>query len=80
MGNEELVHMYQKRLGDAGYITFQLARTNNRGDGEAAIQFSPFSNPVSRFNLYVSFQEKKETTYNKIKKANFRVWSTWIQS
>lgn len=33
MGNEELVHMYQKRLGDAGYITFQLARTNNRGDG-----------------------------------------------
>ena len=35
MGNEELVHMYQKRLGDAGYITFQLARTNNRGDGKA---------------------------------------------
>ncbi|CBI38741.3 unnamed protein product, partial [Vitis vinifera] len=33
VGNEELVHMYQKRLGDAGYITFQLARTNNRGDG-----------------------------------------------
>ncbi|OAY48786.1 uncharacterized calcium-binding protein At1g02270 [Manihot esculenta] len=33
VGNEELVHMYQERLGDAGYITFQLARTNNRGDG-----------------------------------------------
>ncbi|KAJ6679939.1 ENDONUCLEASE/EXONUCLEASE/PHOSPHATASE FAMILY PROTEIN [Salix purpurea] len=31
--NEELVHMYQQRLGDAGYVTFQLARTNNRGDG-----------------------------------------------
>lgn len=33
MGNEELVNMYEKRLGDAGYITFKLARTNNRGDG-----------------------------------------------
>ncbi|XP_024932206.3 uncharacterized calcium-binding protein At1g02270-like isoform X2 [Ziziphus jujuba] len=25
--------MYLKSLGDAGYITFKLARTNNRGDG-----------------------------------------------
>lgn len=25
--------MYEKRLGDAGYINFKLARTNNRGDG-----------------------------------------------
>ncbi|WCJ22542.1 Calcium-binding endonuclease/exonuclease/phosphatase family [Euphorbia peplus] len=33
VGNEELVHMYQQRLGDAGYVTFQLGRTNNRGDG-----------------------------------------------
>ncbi|KAF8379841.1 hypothetical protein HHK36_029290 [Tetracentron sinense] len=33
VGNEELVHMYEKRLGDAGYINFKLARTNNRGDG-----------------------------------------------
>lgn len=33
VGNEELVHMYESRLGDAGYITFKLARTNNRGDG-----------------------------------------------
>ncbi|XP_015576087.1 uncharacterized calcium-binding protein At1g02270 isoform X2 [Ricinus communis] len=32
-GNEELVNMYEKRLGDAGYINFQLPRTNNRGDG-----------------------------------------------
>nr|XP_023925290.1 uncharacterized calcium-binding protein At1g02270-like isoform X2 [Quercus suber]POE94887.1 putative calcium-binding protein [Quercus suber] len=31
--SEELVNMYQQRLGDAGYITFNLARTNNRGDG-----------------------------------------------
>ncbi|OVA19934.1 Endonuclease/exonuclease/phosphatase [Macleaya cordata] len=33
VGNEELVEMYEKRLGDAGYINFKLARTNNRGDG-----------------------------------------------
>ncbi|XP_073306760.1 uncharacterized calcium-binding protein At1g02270-like [Primulina huaijiensis] len=32
-GNEELVSVYDKRLGDAGYINFKLARTNNRGDG-----------------------------------------------
>ncbi|XP_021897214.1 uncharacterized calcium-binding protein At1g02270-like [Carica papaya] len=36
VGNEELVHMYQERLGDAGYITFKLARTNNRGDGKSS--------------------------------------------
>ncbi|XP_039138408.1 uncharacterized calcium-binding protein At1g02270-like isoform X1 [Dioscorea cayenensis subsp. rotundata] len=33
LGNEELVDMYEKRLGDAGYVSFKLARTNNRGDG-----------------------------------------------
>lgn len=33
VGNEELVDMYEKGLGDAGYISFKLARTNNRGDG-----------------------------------------------
>lgn len=33
VGNDELVDMYEKRLGDAGYINFKLARTNNRGDG-----------------------------------------------
>ncbi|KAJ0551848.1 putative EF-hand domain, endonuclease/exonuclease/phosphatase, EF-hand domain pair [Helianthus annuus] len=33
VGNEELVNMYDTRLGDAGYINFKLARTNNRGDG-----------------------------------------------
>ncbi|KAL3714415.1 hypothetical protein ACJRO7_006354 [Eucalyptus globulus] len=33
VGNEELVNMYEKRLGDAGYISYKLARTNNRGDG-----------------------------------------------
>ncbi|KAL4383468.1 hypothetical protein GQ457_15G020270 [Hibiscus cannabinus] len=33
VGNEELVQMYEQRLGAAGYDTFKLARTNNRGDG-----------------------------------------------
>ncbi|KMZ76154.1 Calcium-binding endonuclease/exonuclease/phosphatase family [Zostera marina] len=33
VGNEEFVEMYEKRLGEAGYISFKLARTNNRGDG-----------------------------------------------
>ncbi|CAN6565903.1 unnamed protein product [Malus baccata var. baccata] len=33
VGNEEFVNMYLDRLGDAGYTTFKLARTNNRGDG-----------------------------------------------
>ncbi|KAJ8748133.1 hypothetical protein K2173_012600 [Erythroxylum novogranatense] len=33
VGNQELVHLYEKRLGDAGYVFFQLGRTNNRGDG-----------------------------------------------
>ncbi|CAN0889197.1 Uncharacterized calcium-binding protein At1g02270 [Linum grandiflorum] len=32
-GNEDFVHMYEDKLCDAGYFTFQLARTNNRGDG-----------------------------------------------
>ncbi|KAK9093693.1 hypothetical protein Scep_025162 [Stephania cephalantha] len=33
VGNEELVQIYEKGLGDAGYTNFKLARTNNRGDG-----------------------------------------------
>ncbi|XVE77366.1 hypothetical protein DITRI_Ditri13aG0056500 [Diplodiscus trichospermus] len=33
IANEELVHMYEERLGAVGYDTFKLARTNNRGDG-----------------------------------------------
>ncbi|EOA13386.1 hypothetical protein CARUB_v10026428mg [Capsella rubella] len=33
VGNEELVNMYEKRLGDAGYLSYKLGRTNNRGDG-----------------------------------------------
>lgn len=33
LGNDELVNMYEKRLGDANYTLFKLARTNNRGDG-----------------------------------------------
>ena len=33
VGNEELVDIYEKRLGAAGYMSFKLGRTNNRGDG-----------------------------------------------
>lgn len=33
VGSDELVEMYDTRLGDAGYVNFKLARTNNRGDG-----------------------------------------------
>ncbi|KAF2560541.1 hypothetical protein F2Q70_00015030 [Brassica cretica] len=33
VGNEELVRLYEKRLGDAGYLCYKLGRTNNRGDG-----------------------------------------------
>ncbi|PWA70536.1 endonuclease/exonuclease/phosphatase, EF-hand domain pair [Artemisia annua] len=33
VGNEELVNLYHTRLAAAGYIIFNLARTNNRGDG-----------------------------------------------
>ncbi|KAF5731319.1 hypothetical protein HS088_TW19G00927 [Tripterygium wilfordii] len=33
LGNQELVSIYERRLGDAGYIIFKLGRTNNRGDG-----------------------------------------------
>ncbi|XP_073009865.1 uncharacterized calcium-binding protein At1g02270-like isoform X4 [Typha latifolia] len=33
LGNDELVDMYENRLGDENYMSFKLARTNNRGDG-----------------------------------------------
>ncbi|GAB4824643.1 hypothetical protein Ancab_007515 [Ancistrocladus abbreviatus] len=33
VANEDLRGMYEKRLGDAGYLIYKLARTNNRGDG-----------------------------------------------
>lgn len=33
VGNQELVNLYEERLGNAGYSLFKLGRTNNRGDG-----------------------------------------------
>ncbi|KAK7317061.1 hypothetical protein RJT34_00979 [Clitoria ternatea] len=33
VGNEELVSLYETTLSDAGYVSFKLGRTNNRGDG-----------------------------------------------
>jgi hypothetical protein len=43
LGNDELVNMYEKRLGDANYTLFKLARTNNRGDGELSLSLTHFS-------------------------------------
>jgi len=40
VGNEELVNLYEKSLGDAGYVSFKLGRTNNRGDGMMIYTFS----------------------------------------
>ncbi|KAG5566504.1 hypothetical protein RHGRI_002160 [Rhododendron griersonianum] len=52
--NEELVRMYEKRLGDAGYQTFKLPRTNNRGDGLLTAifrtQFHVVNHQEFRFN------------------------------
>uniref|UniRef100_A0A166DJY7 EF-hand domain-containing protein n=1 Tax=Daucus carota subsp. sativus TaxID=79200 RepID=A0A166DJY7_DAUCS len=64
VGNEELVKMYEKRLGEAGYRTYKLARTNNRGDGNdsvisaLSIKCSNYSGSiyVSR-NMIVKYQE-----------------------
>ncbi|KAG6746559.1 hypothetical protein POTOM_048911 [Populus tomentosa] len=50
VGNEELVNMYEKRLGDAGYLNFKLARTNNRGDGRPCSR-----DGVCRFDLHLMF-------------------------
>lgn len=33
IGNDELVRLYEERLAYAGYLTFKLARTCDRGDG-----------------------------------------------
>ncbi|KAJ7517228.1 hypothetical protein O6H91_21G015000 [Diphasiastrum complanatum] len=33
LGNNELVRLYEQQLGSVGYEMFQLARTNNKGDG-----------------------------------------------
>lgn len=40
VGNEELVNIYEKRLGAAGYTSFKLGRTNNRGDGKVSLSYS----------------------------------------
>ena len=42
VGNQELVNIYENRLGNAGYINFKLARTNNRGDGAFFFSYSTF--------------------------------------
>ena len=40
LGNEELVPLYEETLIQAGYHTFKLPRTNNKGDGECIHTYS----------------------------------------
>ncbi|CAN6288421.1 unnamed protein product [Urochloa humidicola] len=47
LGNDELVDMYQKQLGDANYTLFKLARTNNRGDGLLTAVHSSYFNVLN---------------------------------
>ncbi|XP_074282323.1 putative calcium-binding protein At1g02270 [Silene latifolia] len=54
VGNEELVNMYEKRLGDAGYINFQLARTNNRGDGLLTAVHKDYFRVINHRDLQLS--------------------------
>lgn len=56
LGNEELVDMYEKRLGDAGYISFKLARANNRGDGIINfLFFQVVTNCIDRTFIFIFF-------------------------
>lgn len=56
------MRMYLERLGDAGYVTFKLARTNNRGDGNSiyildlfSVVFYILTKPLmSFFLIYIS--------------------------
>lgn len=52
VGNEELVDLYDKRLGDAGYIVFKLGRTNNRGDGLLTAVHEDYFRVISHQELH----------------------------
>ncbi|XP_040930381.1 uncharacterized calcium-binding protein At1g02270 isoform X2 [Gossypium hirsutum] len=52
VGNEELVHMYEESLGAAGYDTFKLARTNNRGDGLLTAIHKEYFKVLNRRELF----------------------------
>ncbi|GMH09083.1 hypothetical protein Nepgr_010923 [Nepenthes gracilis] len=54
VGNEELVSMYEKRLSDAGYINFILARTNNRGDGLLTALHKDYFRVISHRDLLLN--------------------------
>jgi len=56
VGNEELVNLYEKRLGDAGYVSFKLGRTNNRGDGMIIYYAHSLSIPMNSLSIFtISF-------------------------
>ncbi|XP_010246364.1 PREDICTED: uncharacterized calcium-binding protein At1g02270-like isoform X2 [Nelumbo nucifera] len=80
VGNEELVGMYEKRLTDAGYVTYKLARTNNRGLLTAVHQnhfqvlnykellFNDFGDRVAQIlhvKLVVHFSQKRSVDIEK---------------
>ncbi|RYR74909.1 hypothetical protein Ahy_A02g009620 isoform B [Arachis hypogaea] len=54
VGNEELVHMYEEKLGDAGYHLFKLARTNNRGDGLLTAIHTKYLHVVNYRELFLN--------------------------
>lgn len=45
--------MYEESLGAAGYDTFKLARTNNRGDGTQRTFLLIYSHTRGRFQDFV---------------------------
>lgn len=47
--------MYEKRLGDAGYLSYKLGRTNNRGDGIIFYNFCESFLALMLFDVYVAF-------------------------
>ncbi|WOL09962.1 hypothetical protein Cni_G18716 [Canna indica] len=51
LGNDELVNMYENKLGEAGYISFKLARTNNRGDGLLTAVHRDYFNIINHRDL-----------------------------
>lgn len=69
LGNDELVGMYEKRLGDAGYMCFKLARTNNRGDGRIYFYLFPPNFDSMSYRLWNSFLELCELMLDIFTKA-----------
>ncbi|XP_043712390.1 uncharacterized calcium-binding protein At1g02270 isoform X2 [Telopea speciosissima] len=81
VGNEELVHMYENRISDAGYINFKLARTNNRGDGLfTAVNMDYFRVVNYRELLFNDFGDRVAQLLHVESVVPFsQSWSSYIQ-